>query len=65
MSRFFPNGGNGDGDTHRDIKPGDIFPLFDKGYLKYDVRAGERYITLTEEAYKVIKNKDQYIYKDK
>jgi hypothetical protein len=39
MSRFFPNGGNGNGKTNPyHSKPGEILPLFDKGYLKYDVR---------------------------
>ena len=64
MNRFFPNGGNGNGKNPYNVKPGDIAPLFEKGYLNYDVRHGERYITLTEAAYEVIKRKNTNIYTD-
>jgi len=53
MSRFFPNGGNGDHDpgiheTYK-VQPGDLAPMFRTGVLMFNTESdGSRYIRITD-----------------
>jgi len=52
MSRFFPNGGNGNGtqdhETYK-VQPGDIKPLFACGALMFSTETdGSKYIRITD-----------------
>jgi len=59
MSRFFPNGGNGDHDpgiheTYK-VQPGDIKPLFECGALMFSTETdGAKYIRITEKGMSLI-----------
>ena len=51
MSRFFPNGGNGNGtqdhETYR-VQPGDLAPMFRNGVLMFTTETdGSKYIRIT------------------
>lgn len=54
MSRFFPNGGNGNGQDHETYKvqPGDLAPMFRTGVLMFNTESdGNRvtkYIRITD-----------------
>jgi len=57
MSRFFPNGGNGNGSDHETYKvqPGDIKPLFACGALMFSTETdGAKYIRITEKGMSLI-----------